>query len=113
MQTLQTKQIILRYDQANFLAVTIKRAELVMDRFNPTHETLDKKVKALQRLLRMGIKDPALILDSQELKLAREYNLDYCFVLADSFGAGVFVDAEVIEIYRLATKVQLLITSRY
>lgn len=113
MQDLQTKQITLNHENLHFLAMTIRRADDIIKRTNETHETLVRKIKLALRVIRYGHYEITFSLDSEELKLARQYNSDYCFILADKFGISEMMDAEVLEIYRLATKVQLLINSRY
>ena len=113
MKDTQLKKVYLSYEQMKMMHTMVRCAELRISRPGQVHKNLyEKLLKALGR-----VSQPVFIreldLTPEELVLCRQYNTDYCSILANNDDEGEFQSAEIVQIYLLATSLQLSLTSRY
>lgn len=112
MENSHLKTIQLSFKQLNMVHTMIRCAEMRMSKYNEQHISLDRKVKAAKRKAAPAYYN-LLDLDPEECKLMRQYNTNYCAILADNDDEGEFQNDQIIEIYQLATNIQMILTPRF
>ena len=111
MEKSTSKPIVFDPKQSQLGYVIVRSCGFTQSRLSTAHQELAAKMEKAARYGMAGLCSSQCF-TSQEMKLMREYNTEYCYRLANSAenATGRHRDFQIIEAldtYRLATEIQL------
>lgn len=111
MQDIQLKTIELTYKQLNMIYTMIRSAEIRTEKFTRKQTRAASLIWLAKRQTIPG-RNSTIELGPEDCQTIRTFNTDYCEILVKNECTSSLQKSEVVEIYQMATDIQLLFTSR-
>jgi len=115
MEKTQLKVVCLNYQELNMAYTMLRCNEVNSGKVAAAHESLFSKIISGKRAA-IASWTVRLLLEDAERKVMRDCNTSYCSILANQLDwsdTNGIPEAEIIEIYELATRIQLLFSSQH